>query len=102
VASKRGAIYLPVQASEEVGLGQAFIAMHWGDEFVSGQDAQGQRLGEVTSGLLAPTVDQAIAMAYLPPEHAAFGHTVYAQVRGKPVAMVVSALPFNPTRYYRG
>ena len=71
-------------------------------EHVEIQDAQGQRLGEVTSGLLAPTVDQAIAMAYLPPEHAAFGHTVYAQVRGKPVAMVVSALPFNPTRYYRG
>jgi hypothetical protein len=27
---------------------------------------------------------------------------VCAQVRGKPVAMVVSAMPFNPTRYYRG
>jgi aminomethyltransferase len=71
-------------------------------EHVEIQDAQGERLGEVTSGLLAPTVDQAIAMAYLPPAHAALGHTVYAQVRGKPVAMVVSAMPFNPTRYYRG
>ena len=71
-------------------------------EHVEIQDAQGQRLGEVTSGLLAPTVDHAIAMAYLPPAHAALGHTVFAQVRGKPVAMVVSAMPFNPTRYYRG
>lgn len=71
-------------------------------EHVEIQDAQGQRLGEITSGLLAPTVDQPIAMAYLPPAHAALGHTVYAQVRGKPVAMVVSAMPFNPTRYYRG
>jgi aminomethyltransferase len=69
-------------------------------EHVEIQDAQGQRLGEVTSGLLA--VDHAIAMAYLPPAHAALGHTVFAQVRGKPVAMVVSAMPFNPTRYYRG
>ncbi len=71
-------------------------------EHVEIQDAQGQRLGEITSGLLAPTVDQPIAMAYLPPAHATLGHTVYAQVRGKPVAMVVSAMPFNPTRYYRG
>ena len=71
-------------------------------EHVEIQDAQGQRLGEITSGLLAPTVDQPIAMAYLPASHATLGHTVYAQVRGKPVAMVVTAMPFNPTRYYRG
>jgi len=71
-------------------------------EHVEIQDAQGQRLGEVTSGLLAPTVDQAIAMAYLPAAHAALGHTVYALVRGKSVPMVVTDMPFNPTRYYRG
>jgi aminomethyltransferase len=71
-------------------------------EHVELQDAHGQRIGEVTSGLLAPTVAQPIAMAYLPPEHATLGHTVYAQVRGKAVPMVVSAMPFNPTRYYRG
>jgi aminomethyltransferase len=71
-------------------------------EHVEIHNASGQRIGEVTSGLLAPTVDQPIAMAYLPPSDAVIGHTVYASVRGKAVPMVVSPMPFHPTRYYRG
>lgn len=66
------------------------------------QEACGQRIGEVTSGLLGPTIDQPIAMAYLPPELAALGTTVNAMVRGKAVPMQVVAMPFVPTNYYRG
>jgi aminomethyltransferase len=66
------------------------------------QDAQGRAIGEVTSGLLAPTANQPVAMGYMPPEHAAVGTRVNALVRGKPVPMQVSALPFVPNRYYRG
>ena len=66
------------------------------------QDAQGQALGEVTSGLLAPTVDQPIAMAYVRADHAALGTRINALVRGKIVPMEVVPMPFNPTRYYRG
>ena len=36
ITSKRGSILLPAQASKEVGLSQTFIAMHWGEEYVSG------------------------------------------------------------------
>ncbi len=42
VRSKRGSLVLPVQASEQVAPLQAFIAMHWGPEVLSGRDAQGQ------------------------------------------------------------
>jgi aminomethyltransferase len=66
------------------------------------QDAAGRRLGEVTSGLLGPTIDQPIAMAYLPPEFAALGTPVNAMVRGKAVPMQVVAMPFVPTNYFRG
>lgn len=66
------------------------------------QDTQGQRIGEVTSGLLGPSVDRPIAMGYLPPALAAPGTRVNAVVRGKPVPMEVAALPFVPNRYYRG
>jgi aminomethyltransferase len=66
------------------------------------QDASGKRLGEVTSGLLGPTIDKAIAMAYVPPEYAALGTRVNAIVRGKPVPMEVVAMPFVPTNYFRG
>ena len=66
------------------------------------QEASGKRLGEVTSGLLGPTIDKAIAMAYVPPEYAAVGTRVSAIVRGKPVPMEVVAMPFVPTNYFRG
>ncbi len=49
VRSRRGALILPVQASESVAPAQAFIAMHWGEEFVSGQDRQGQALHGVNA-----------------------------------------------------
>ena len=66
------------------------------------QDANGQRIGEVTSGLLGPTIDKPVAMGYVTPECAALGTRVNAMVRGKPVPMEVVAMPFVPTRYFRG
>ena len=66
------------------------------------QDASGQRIGEVTSGLLAPTIDKPIAMGYVNAEFAVVGTKINAIVRGKAVAMEVTAMPFVPTRYFRG
>lgn len=66
------------------------------------QDEAGQSLGEVTSGLLGPSTQTPIAMGMVPPSHATIGTRVLAIVRGKPVPMRVSALPFVPNRYHRG
>ncbi|MGC4396255.1 glycine cleavage system aminomethyltransferase GcvT [Hydrogenophaga sp. T2] len=66
------------------------------------QSEAGERLGEVTSGLLGPTINQPIAMGYLPPAFAAPGTRVNALVRGKAVPMVVAPMPFVPNRYHRG
>jgi aminomethyltransferase len=63
---------------------------------------QGQPIGSVTSGLLSPTLNQAIAMGFVEAKFAVVGTQVNAIVRGKPVTMVVSTLPFVPTRYHRG
>ncbi|MBE0474155.1 glycine cleavage system aminomethyltransferase GcvT [Rhodoferax sp.] len=71
-------------------------------EHVELQNLAGERIGEVTSGLLGPTIDQPIAMAYVPPNLAALGSQLNAMVRGKPVAMEVVATPFVPTHYFRG
>ncbi len=49
VTSRRGSIVLPARASEQQGLAQAFIAMHWGDEFVSGSTAVGERAAGVNA-----------------------------------------------------
>ncbi|MFZ1607814.1 MAG: glycine cleavage system aminomethyltransferase GcvT [Rhodoferax sp.] len=66
------------------------------------QDGKGNKIGEVTSGLLGPTIDKPVAMGYVDAAFSALGTQVVAIVRGKPVPMVVSAMPFVPTRYYRG
>ncbi|MEY4506254.1 MAG: glycine cleavage system aminomethyltransferase GcvT [Pseudomonadota bacterium] len=66
------------------------------------QNLQGQRIGEVTSGLLGPSIDRPVAMGYVSPEHAAIGTRIHAIVRGKAVPMDVVTLPFVPNRYHRG
>jgi aminomethyltransferase len=66
------------------------------------QDASGRQVGEVTSGLLGPTIDKPVAMAYVAADQAAAGTRLNAIVRGKPVAMEVSPMPFVPQRYHRG
>lgn len=71
-------------------------------EHVELQDTGGRRVGEVTSGLLGPTIDKPIAMGYVDTSCAAAGTRVNALVRGKPVPMEVAPTPFVPTRYHRG
>lgn len=71
-------------------------------EHVELQSLDGQKIGEVTSGLLGPSVGKPVAMAYLSPEHAVIGTRVNAIVRGKAVPMEVAPMPFVPNRYFRG
>lgn len=66
------------------------------------QGPDGQKIGEVTSGLLGPTVDKPVAMGYVAPAFAAIGTRVNAIVRGKAVPMEVVSMPFTPARYHRG
>jgi assimilatory nitrate reductase catalytic subunit len=49
ITSKRGSIVVPVQASPEVGMSQAFMAMHWGGEYLSGQSSSGAPLAGVNA-----------------------------------------------------
>ncbi|MDZ7862000.1 glycine cleavage system aminomethyltransferase GcvT [Acidovorax sp.] len=66
------------------------------------QSPDGQKIGEVTSGLLGPTVNEPVAMGYVTPAFAAIGTRVNAIVRGKAVPMEVRAMPFVPANYFRG
>ena len=61
VTSKRGSIVVPLQASSEVAASQAFIAMHWGEEYLSGQSSIGEALAGVnalTTSAYCPTSKQ--------------------------------------------
>jgi aminomethyltransferase len=66
------------------------------------QSLDGTPIGEVTSGLLGPSIDKPVVMGYVKPEFSAMGTRVNAIVRGKPVPMEVSPMPFVPNRYFRG
>ncbi|GLS15952.1 glycine cleavage system aminomethyltransferase GcvT [Hydrogenophaga electricum] len=71
-------------------------------EHVELQSLDGQKIGEVTSGLLGPSADKPVAMGYVSPEHAEIGTRLHAIVRGKAVPMEVAPMPFVANRYHRG
>jgi assimilatory nitrate reductase catalytic subunit len=61
VSSKRGTIVVPLQASPEIAVSQAFIAMHWGEEYLSGLSSAGEPLAGVnaiTTSAYCPTSKQ--------------------------------------------
>jgi assimilatory nitrate reductase catalytic subunit len=49
VTSRRGAIVVPVEASEQLAPNQAFLAMHWGSETLGGLSSTGQPLAGVNA-----------------------------------------------------
>ncbi len=56
VSSRRGALVLPAQASTAVAPAQAFIAMHWGEEVLGGQQRGG--VNALTSPAYCPQSKQ--------------------------------------------
>ncbi|WP_180958489.1 glycine cleavage system aminomethyltransferase GcvT [Vibrio sp. vnigr-6D03] len=65
-------------------------------------DADDNEIGIVTSGTAGPTAGKPVSMGYVKTEFAAIGTEVFAEVRGKKLAMTVEKMPFVPQRYYRG
>ncbi len=65
-------------------------------------DADGNKVGVVTSGTYGPTVEKPVAMGYVETAFSPLETVVYADVRGKKLPMTVSRMPFIEQRYYRG
>ena len=57
-------------------------------------DSRGTEIGYVTSGSPAPFLKKNIALAYVPPDQAAVGHTVLVEIRGQGVKAQVVPTPF--------
>jgi len=100
ITSRRGAFTVPAQADAGTARQQAFMAMHWGSEFLGGQDATGKALtgvNAVTTPAYCPTSRQPelkhtavriekaelpwhlLAMAWLPADRA---HTTRLSLAG--------------------
>lgn len=56
--------------------------------------SNGEVIGEVTSGTLAPTVGKAIALAYVPPRLGKVGQKLEVEIRGKTHSAIVVKKPF--------
>ena len=65
-------------------------------------NAEGEKIGIVTSGSFGPTVGKPVAMGYVETAYSSLETEVFALVRGKQLPMVVSKAPFIEQRYYRG
>jgi aminomethyltransferase len=72
-----------------------------GAELFAGEGADAPAIGRVTSGGFGVSLGAPIAMGYVPTAHSTAGTRLCAEVRGKRLPLVVSPMPFVPTRYKR-
>ncbi len=57
-------------------------------------DENGNPIGEVTSGTMSPTLNEAIGLAYVPSSLSTAGSSIFIEVRGKLLKGEVCKLPF--------
>ena len=65
------------------------------------RDADGETVGQVTSGGFAPVLERPIAMGYVARGHVAPGQALDIELRGRSVAAEVAAMPFVKPNYKR-
>jgi aminomethyltransferase len=87
-------------ARKRIGLvGQTKAPVREGAELF---DADGNKIGVVTSGTAGPNAGKPVSMGYVRADLSAIGTELFAEVRGKMLPMTVEKMPFVPQRYYRG
>jgi aminomethyltransferase len=59
-------------------------------------------IGQVTSGGFGPSLDKPVAMGYVAAQSSAVGTTIFADVRGRRLALSVTPLPFVAANFKRG
>jgi len=65
-------------------------------------NADGEKIGVVTSGSFGPTIGKPVALGYVATQYSPLDTEVFAEVRGKKLPMKVARAPFIEQRYYRG
>jgi len=63
-------------------------------------DAGDAPIGRISSGAFSPSLGRPVAMGYLRADHAGGTSAIHGMLRGRPVPVARTALPFVPHRYH--
>ena len=80
-------------------LGQTKAPVREGSKLFNADDIE---IGIVTSGTFGPSKGMPVAMGYVQTAFTEIGTEIFAEVRGKKLAMTVEKMPFVAQSYYRG
>ena len=88
-----------LKKQKEEGIEQKLIGFELKDRGVPRKDYdlvddQGKKIGRVTSGTMAPSLNKPIGMGYVQIDHAAPGNTIFVDIRGKMREAEVVKTPF--------
>jgi len=91
--------YEELKAQKEFGVTRKLVGLEIIDKGIARKDypvidSERNEIGIVTSGTMSPSLNKAIAMAYVSKELSMIGSEVYIMVRKKQIKAVVVALPF--------
>lgn len=89
-----------LQQQKEKGVQRKLVGLEMTDKGIPRHgydicDAEGNKIGYVTSGTQSPSLAKAIAMGYVQTEHAAIDTPVFVKVREKQLAAKVVKMPFS-------
>jgi aminomethyltransferase len=88
-----------LKAQKEAGVTKKLVAFEMIDRGIPRKDygivdAEGNTIGRVTSGTMAPSVKKAIGLGYVAKEFSTEGSDIFLDIRNKKVAAKVVKLPF--------
>ncbi len=89
-----------IEKQKQEGVSRKLIGFELLDKGIARQhypivDAEGNNIGEVTSGTMSPSLKKAIGMGYVKPEFAKSGTEIFIEIRGKANKAVVVKRPFK-------
>ena len=89
-----------IKQQKEAGVGKKLVAFVMdGPGIPRGHyelmDAEGHKIGDVTSGTQSPSLSKGIGLGYVKTEFAAPGTPIFVQIRGKNLPATVSKLPLT-------
>ncbi len=88
-----------LKKQKEEGVSRKLVAFELNERGIPRQgydivDASGEKIGFVTSGTMAPSLNKGIGMGYVGIENSELGNTVYIQVRKNNIPATLVKLPF--------